>query len=426
MAINSRKAACDAVLRILNGGYSNLIINQILKDNNVQEKDKAFITALVYGTVERKITLDHIIEKASGRLISKIDDIALSALRIGVYQLLFMDKVPESAAVNESVKIVKASKKPFLSGFVNAVLRNVQRQKTALWPIEPTNSVKDLSLAFSCSEDIVKLLVQDYGFETTKEFLSSSIGAAGVTIRVNTLKTNSEELMESFGHNGISAERAELENVLRVKNQNSLESDKRFKSGLFHVQDVSSAICAETVAPKEGDRILDICAAPGGKTFTMAEIANDSCEIVACDIHEHRVQLILKGAERLGLKSVKTTVLDATEEHSELGLFDKILCDVPCSGIGVIGRKPEIKYHSDKELAGLPEIQFNILNNAAKLLKKGGRIVYSTCTVLKRENEAVFAKFLKQNADFKKVSVKTYLPHIDKTDGFFVAVAERV
>ncbi len=420
---NARKIAVDALMRVNNdSAYSNIALNEILNKVNPESSDRALATALFYGVLDNKITLDYILKRLTGKPVSKIKPYTLEALRVGLYQLIFTDNIPESAAVNESVKLVKKSKEAFNSGFCNAVLRNYLRNPVKL----PTdNSVFALSVRYSCPEWIITELINDYDIATVTDYLEQSVMSPPLILRVNTLKNSAEELSitlkESGKENTVIGENA----LIITEGGFNTEKFAPFKNGLFFVQDLSSQKCPETLSPKRDERVLDMCAAPGGKSFSMALLMENKGEIVSCDIHPHRVDLIKKGAERLGISIIKPTVCDATAENKELGLFDAILCDVPCSGLGIIRRKPDIKYKKDTDFSELEEIQLKILNNAVNYLKENGRIVYSTCTVRKKENEEIVNKFLENHKDFTLKEIKTYMPSKNGGDGFFTALLER-
>lgn len=418
--INQRKIAAFALLGAeKSSAYSNIALNETLKKYSLEKNESAFVSTLFYGVLERKITLDYYIDKLSSQPLSKIPPLTLQVLRLGIYQLLYMDKVPQSAAVNESVNIIKKSKESRCAGFVNAVLRNIIR---SVPPLPQDNSAKSLSIRFSCSESLIEKLLIDYGAEETIKILTSALESKTVCVRVNTLKITEEELIELFKEQGISVEKTAVKNALSLSSTGSIEKNPLFSKGYFHVQDISSQLCAESVAAKPHDRVLDVCAAPGGKTFTICENMNDCGEIVACDIHPHRVKLIEDGAARLGLKAIKTAVSDATEKNDAfLGGFDCVLCDVLCSGSGVIGRKPDIRYKDFSDDSEITALQLKILKNAFGYLKCGKSLVYSTCSIFKSENEAVVNAFLSECENAELVSMKTFLPHIDNTDGFFVA-----
>ena len=248
-----------------------------------------------------------------------------------------------------------------------------------------------------------------------------------VYLRVNNTKICTDDIIAQLHGEGVETEKIEIENGLKVISQSgAIDGLLSYKNGYFHVQDLSSQLCVASLDLSENMRVLDICAAPGGKSFTIAELMNGTGEVVSCDLYEHRVKLVSSGAKRLSLGNIKTFVADATIYNSELGEFDRVLCDAPCSGLGIMGRKPDIKYKNEDEIKDLPEIQYNILENAAKYVKPNGKIVYSTCTILTEENEEVFDRFLSSNPHFKAISIQTILPSEKGGDGFFIAVAERI
>lgn len=418
--VNPRKKAVDILLKInKNGSYSNLTINNFLNNFELSFEDKSFITALVYGTLEREITLDYVLNTFIKTSLKKVSPFTLSVLRISLYQIMFMDKVPASAAVNEAVKLVKNSKESRNAGFVNAVLRNVLRSDKLL---PEGDTVYELSIRYSCPQRIIESFISDYGINDTLELLSESLKPVSITVKVNTLKTDVEDFERKIAS---ETERTDIPNALILKKGINISENKLFKNGEFYVQDIAAQKVVEILSPKSGDRMLDMCAAPGGKSFAAAILMKNIGEIISCDIYEHKCGLIKSSAERLGIKIIKPMLCDATEFNDSLGLFDCILCDVPCSGLGIIRRKPEIKYKDFSEFEHLPNIQYKILQNAVKYLKPKGRIMYSTCTLRKAENEFVTEKFLLNNKDFSLVYKHTFLPHIDKTDGFFCALFER-
>ncbi len=422
MAINNaRYAAVLALCKVDSGGYSNLTLNDVLGEFSLSKRDVALATALFYGVLDRKITVDYILNKLLAKK-TRIKPITRNAIKIGIYQIMFLDKIPHSAAVNESVNIVKASKDKSSASFVNALLRNVIRNKDQLLPTD--NSVQSLSVRYSCPIEILNIYINDYGFDTAIKLLDHSLEQPNMYIRVNTLKITPDELALLFEKQGIVTKKTFLDNALQIIGGFSVEDNDLFKQGFFHVQDLSSQLCAQELRAQKNDRILDACAAPGGKTFTIAEVMENTGQILACDLHEHRTKLIAASANRLGLKNIKTITRDATECDDNLGEFDRILCDVPCSGLGVISRKPDIKY-TNNSFNTLPDIQYAILTNSSKYLKHNGTLCYSTCTLHKAENEDVCSRFLNENRDYKIKSIKTYMPHIDGTDGFFVCVFER-
>ena len=425
MVSNARKVAALALLRVQkDDAYSNIAINEAIKNASLSKLDAAFASKLFYGALERKITLDYYIRHFSSQPLSRVSPFVLSVLRCGVYQLLFMDKVPQSAAVNESVNIIKKSKDSRASGYVNAVLRNVIRD---LPKLPAADSVKGLSINYSCSEELVKLYVDDYGIEETKKFLSNALNDSSVYIRVNTLKNTCAELAKKLKEQDITVSNTQLENALCLSDCGSIENNPLFLEGRFHVQDISSQICADSLSAQPGDFVIDMCAAPGGKSFTIAENMQNKGEVISCDLHDHRVKLIANGAARLGLDIISANALDATQNCENFnGKFDRVLCDVPCSGSGVIGRKPDIKYKDFSDLSELCTIQFKILQNGFMYLKPGGTLVYSTCSVLKAENDSIVDKLLKKFDNAELFKKHTFLPQNDGTDGFFTAVIKKM
>lgn len=415
--VNARKTAVNILIKIDNDkAYSNITLNSFFKDLDISSQDKAFVTALVYGVLERKITLDYVLKRFIKTPLKKVQQFTLEVLRITVYQILFMDKIPDSAAVNEAVKLVKKSKESRNSGFVNAVLRNVLRENSLL----PTgDSVDALSVIYSCPKEIINSLINDYGVEDTKQILEHSLRPAKLTVRVNTLKTDIDSFKQKIG---VETTDCEQQGALVLNKGIDISNNSLFNDGLFHVQDSASQKVVSILNPATDNRVLDMCAAPGGKSFSMAILMQNKGEIISCDLYEHKCKLIESGAERLGLDIINTQALDATVFDKTLGQFDCVLCDVPCSGLGIIGRKPEIKYKDFNEFDNLPEIQYKILSNAKNYLKSGGKLMYSTCTLRKAENDDIVSKFLTENSDFSLEYSHTFMPHKDNTDGFYCAL----
>ena len=411
---NARKTAVKVLAKIeKKGTYSNLAVAEALKNSELTPQDKSLATAIIYGVLDRKITLDYILSKFLKTPINKTEPFTLTVLRSALYQIKYMDKIPESAAVNEAVKIMKSSKFSRNSGFVNGVLRSVLRTDVE---IPKGDDAKSLSVRYSCPLWIVESFLNDYGLENTKALLGESLKPAPTVLRINTVKADISEIEKEYEINGNSVE---LTKGIDISNS------ELYKKGFVYAQDYASQKAVEVLNPKAGDRVLDVCAAPGGKSFTMANLMGNKGEILACDLYPHRVELIRKTAKRLGLDIIKTAVADATGYNPEFGEFDCILCDVPCSGLGVIRRKPEIKYNALPQLEELKNIQLSILRNAVKYLKKGGKLLYSTCTLRREENEKLVISFQKEYNDLCKVYEHTFMPHKDGTDGFYCALFEK-
>lgn len=416
---NARKTAVKALVEVeKSGGYSNIVLKNCFLQSELSLNDKAFASALFYGTLDRKLTIDYLLKHFIKKPLSKIDPITHSALRIAVYQIMFMGKIPESAAVNESVNIVKSSRERYNSSFVNAVLRSFLRERVE---IPQGNDCYSLSIRYSCPEWIVKSFSADYGIENTVKLLESALLKPPVTLRVNTVKITAEQLKEALSDENTNAEIIS-ETSLNVLSSIDVQNSKAYSKGYFHVQDMASQKSIAKLELKPGERVLDLCAAPGGKSFTMAQIMNNMGEVSAFDLYPQRTELIKNGAERLGLDIINVGVGDAALYNKEYGKFDAVLCDVPCSGLGVIRRKPEIKYKSVENFSELTQIQLKILENAAQYVKENGRILYSTCTLRKAENESVIKAFLDKHTHYEVKYQHTYMPHIDGTDGFYCAL----
>ncbi len=431
---NARQIAFEALLKTeKNNAYSNIALDGFLSKTKLDTRDKAFVSALFYGTIERKITIDYQLGLYLSKPIKKLKPEVLVILELGAYQILYMDKVPSSAAVNESVILAKKNGCAFAGGLINAVLRKIVSNGVTL-PAE-NNFAEYLSVKYSCPTEHIDVWIEELGVNDTVAFLESTLGSADINIRVNTQKTNSKALVAILEKEGVASEKTYLENCLALNLKGKdIETLDSFKNGLYHVQDLSCQLCAMALVAKEGQRVFDMCSAPGGKAFTVAQLMNDNGEVHCFDIHGSRVELIKNGAERLGLKSIFASVSDASVYNEKHGFADAVLCDAPCSGLGIIRRKPEIKYKSLESISELPSIQLNILKNASRYVKPGGILLYSTCTLLKRENEDVCNKFLDLNSDFESINTLTdisdkkyitLLPHKNGGDGFFIAVFKR-
>ncbi len=424
--------------------YSNLLLDAVFNEAALNERDKAFAAALFYGVLERRLTLDYIIEKNSKIPFEKLEPEAVAVLRAGLYQLLYMPSVPESAAVNESVKICKKLKCFSAQGFVNGMLRGFIRggKKISYLGMEPE---KRLSLEYSCPEWLTEKLLSEYGTDFTVKALKASVGKPPVYARVNTLKTTQDKLLAEFDRCRIPASAYPgLDNCVKLEKAGDIEKWQPFRQGLFHVQDISSQLCCLTLRPVVNETVLDVCAAPGGKSFTLAELMGNNGRLYSMDIHDMRVGLIEDGAARLGIKIITAMRNDASEYSGNIPMADRVLCDVPCSGLGVIRRKPEIKYKSPEEFTGLPEVQYRILETSSRYVKPGGTLVYSTCTLSKAENNCVAERFASDHPEFSPIvqqiplqfaagalgdsmrSMRTYCPDENGGDGFFTAAFRRI
>lgn len=401
--------------------YSNIALNhQIICG---KPSSPSFVRELVYGVLENKIFIDYIIGRFVDTGIAKVKTSDLVVLRMGIYQLGYMESVPEYAAVNESVMLAKKFCRG-REGFINGVLRSYIRDKYSVkLPDRSVDELKYLSIKYSCSEWIVDMWIDQYGSETTEEILRNSQGNPGLSIRVNTLKTGKEDLARRLTQRKFEVEDSNIcDSALHIKKGSGILEDKLYKNGLFSVQDESSMKTIEILDPKPGEMIVDVCAAPGGKTLAAAERMSNRGQIIATDIYLRKLAIVNKEAERLGVSIVKTWPWDATKVDSDLlEKADRVIVDAPCSGLGVIRRKPEIKYkHQLSEFDSLPRKQLEILTVASKYVKRGGVLQYSTCTINKQENQRVTKEFIRKNKNFSIVEEKQFMPHIDKTDGFYV------
>ncbi len=439
---NARVTAAKALLRTeTSGAYSNILWNHTLQKAALFEQDKRFATTLYYGVLEQQILLNHLVDSYYSGKQALAKPVRV-VLQIGFYQILSLDSVQDFAAVDESVKLVRTLGQPRAAGLVNAVLRNFLRKgKSLRLPDPQKHPDAHYALLYSYPQPLFELHKKDYGFDRAVAIAKASLGRPQVWLRVNTNKITASELQQKLNAEGMHAETSELfpDAALSVSHTDALEDSPSYRAGHFHVQDLSSQLCAAALSPKVGETVVDICAAPGGKTFTLAELMGDSGKVYSFDSQPKRVELIASGAKRLGLSSVIPKTVDGTKGLCELdGTADAILCDVPCGGLGVIRRKPEIRNKSLKELESLPPLQYKLLCRSAEYLCKGGRLVYSTCSLSKAENEEVVARFLAEHPNFSPLPLDflsqpfttnehqlTLFPDNGLTDGFFIATMVR-
>ena len=404
--------------------YSNIELNEEIKQNRkkLTEKDIGLISEIVYGVTTWELTLDEIIKKYSKIKLKKISPWIINILRMGAYQMIFLDKIPKSAAVNESVNLAKRYGHVSSSNFTNAILRRISKTDyEELFKIQ--DDIERISKTTSMPEWIVEELAKNNDMEKVTEICKNSNIRPKMTIRINKIKTTKDELKKKLQEKNIECIETNYEDFLIFRKLKNVENLKEFSEGLFTIQDISAGQTAKLLDPKPGECVLDACAAPGGKTTYIAEIMENTGKVEAWDIYEHRTKLIEQNAKRLGINIIQTKINDASKYDEKLNeKFDKILLDVPCLGIGVIKRKPDIKWQRKPEdVEAITKIQKEILNNCSKYLKNGGTIVYSTCSIFKKENEDVIYEFLQNNKDFKidENSIINILPDEEK-DGFFM------
>ena len=416
----------------ISGKYVNLSLSSHLTDK-LSGEERGFLTALLYTTVERKITYDYYIGAISGRSLDKIDPTTLNILRMGLCQIVHIDSVPDHAAVNDTVAL---GRNPGEKSFVNGILRQAARLKAEGKLPLPERSKKVsryLSVAYSFPLWLVKHFISLYGEEGTEKLLERFNTARYTDLTVNLTKTDKDTLIASLKEQGYEP-LSFIDSPLSVRLDASVNPKKLsgFDEGLFFVQDAACAVSVEALGVCDGDHVIDVCACPGGKSFAAA-ILTPNGKVTSFDIHESKLSLIEDGARRLGLTNVSADVCDAVYPRQELfGCFDKVICDVPCSGLGVLGKKPDIRYRDNQSLQNLPELQYEILKASSKYLKDGGTIIYSTCTLNPEENERVVERFLAENEGYTAVDFTvgdlassfgtlTLVPHIHGTDGFFIA-----
>lgn len=398
-----------------NNAFTGIELKNQLSASDLSGVDRAFATELVYGVVKNRTRLDYIISKYSKQKLKKISDWIINILRMGVYQIIFLDKIPLSAAVNESVKLAKRYGHQASSGFVNGVLRNVGRNGDVEYP----KGKEYYEIFYSHPKWLVDILFDQYG-DDAKAIIENNNKIPKTTVRVNTLKSNSQNVEKSMAEKGIVVENTVFENVLKIANYGDISRLMEYTEGYITPQGTSSYMAASILNPQKGEFIMDLCSAPGGKTTAMAEMSHDEAKIYAFDLYEHKIDLINNNCKRLGIKNVQAKSWDATVLMDDfVGKADKVLVDVPCSGIGIIRKKPDIKWNKETtDFDAIINIQKKILDNAEKYLKKGGTLVYSTCTLNKNENENVVNEFAKKYG-FKTEFVQTILPN-EEYDGFFI------
>lgn len=404
------------------------VLKEYLRRDQLDARDAALASRLCYGVVQNRMLLDDAIQFCLHGKLGALQPIILDILRIGAYQILMMDKIPVSAAVNEAVEQGKKYANPRAAGLINGVLRTLAREKDTL--PQPT----ELSIRYSHSEELVALLRESVGDALLEPLLRANNESPPTAVQVNTLCTTTLELCEELKTFGVeTAIHPWLPDCLLLSGSGNLPMIPAFSSGKFYVQDPAARLCTIAAELVPGMRVLDACAAPGGKSFAAAIAMGDRGKIFACDIHAHKIALLEHGAKRLKLTSIEPVLQDGRTYRADFaGQMDVVLCDVPCSGLGVIRKKPDIRNQNFEQAARLPEIQAELLRNLAEYVRPGGVLLYSTCTVLRRENEDVVQEFLAEHPDFSAEAMRlpvpggenygmlTLLPCIHDTDGFFL------
>ncbi len=412
--------------------YSNVMLDALLQTAKLSPAEAAFTTQLVYGVMERMLTIDWLLEKNSRQPLKKCHPTVRAVLRVAVYQLVYLDKIPSSAAVNEAVKQVKAMKQPYAAGFVNGLLRAVGETASRLMASLPQD-LKGHSLRYSIPLPLLQAWDRAYGRETAVALAKASDEDAPTVVRVNTLKVTVEAFCEQLDRASIAYRAIDgLPAALIIEDAAALRAITALNDR-YYVQDAASQWAVQALDAQPHDAVLDMCAAPGGKSFTAAMSMTGQGRIVSCDLYEEKVHTMSARAKRYGIDCMQALCRDASMPLPAEweGRFDRVICDVPCSGYGVIRRRPEIRYKSPTSFAELPKLQYTILCEAAKAVKEGGVLQYSTCTLRPEENEEVAARFLREHPSFapRPLSIApaaqahelTMMPHLHQTDGFYVA-----
>lgn len=402
----------------------------------LDRREAALAARLAYGVLQNRALLDFYLDQFCDQSFDELEPFIRDVLRLGAYQILYMDRVPDSAAVDEAVEAVKRGKRKRAAGLVNAVLRRLSREKGSL-PAIPAG-LDGLALRYSHPRWLVERLDGLLGREEAEAFLRLDNGSVPTTIQHNPLRGTAEELAASLDAANITPH-SWMPGCYLLSGGGDLAALPAFQKGLFQVQDAAAKAAVLAAGPKPGWRVLDVCAAPGGKSFTAAIEMEDKGEVIACDIHQHKLALIQKGAERLGLQSIRPVLADGRQERAEwMEGFDLVLCDVPCSGLGIIRKKPDIRYKDPQALAGLPTVQRAILDNASRYVRPGGILLYATCTVLPEENGEVTDGFLACHKAFQKEPFSLpglkgetdgslcLWPQRHGTDGFYICKMRRL
>ena len=423
-------------MKVEKSGFSNLVLTSAIDSHNLSVQDKAFLAKLFYGTVERKLTLNYILQKQLSKPISKMDKEVVAILQSGLYQILYMESVPDYAAINQAVGLCPVFKKTSAKGLVNAVLRKCKNfdMENEVFKDEITA----LSVKYSVGTDIVKIIKKDYG-EETENILKGMFITPKFTVKINTTKISEEEYKQLLREKAVEYKEMPVAGALEIIHRGSVTDIPGFKEGYFYVQGVTSQYAVSAADIQKGQAVLDLCAAPGGKSFAAAIALENTGSVTSCDPNPPRLKLIEDGAERLGLTNISVLQNSGEVYNEKLKKYDTIICDVPCSGIGIIPKKPDLRYKSMAEVTQLAQLQYEILSTASGYLKENGTIVYSTCTINKMENEQVVDRFLKENPNFKLKKQHcpaenvinsdekvTFLSHLTGFDGFFVAVLRKM
>ena len=437
-------SARDTALRVLSAGrtasaWADASLKAQLRRDGLSGADSALATRIVYGVLQNRALLDFYLGAYCSQKLGRLQPPLADILRIGAYQILFLDKVPDRAAVNESVELAKKNGRGAASGLVNAVLRKLSLNKAQLPAIPERDEAQALSIRYSHPKWLVRRLLALLGREEAESFLAADNAVAPLTVQINTLRTTAAALTARLADAGVTAAAHPwVPDCLELTGSGDLTELDAFREGLFFVQDPAAKLVSLIAAPQKGGRVIDVCAAPGGTSFGAAVAMGDEGEILACDLHENKLKRIKEGANRLGLKSIQTFAADGTVFRPEWAdSADTVLVDAPCSGLGIIRKKPDVRYKSPDDLFTLTVAQAAILENAARYVRPGGVLLYSTCTILPEENGQVVDGFLAGHPDFSRETFAlpapvgeqpgelTLWPHRHGTDGFYICRLRR-
>ena len=435
---NARECALSVLVACRrNGAWADAALKAQLGKCALSAPDAALCSRIVYGVMQNELLLNWYVSAYCSQKLEKLQPPLADILRIGAYQILFLDKVPDHAAVSESVELCRTNGRSAASGLVNAVLRKIAQNKANLPPL-PEEQTAHLSIAYSHPQWLVKKLISLVGAEEAEAFLRIDNEAAPISVQLNLLKTNEAALTEELRGEGVGVTpHAWVPGCLELSGTGDLTTLSAFYNGRFTVQDAAAHLIVCAADFTRGQKVLDVCAAPGGKSFAAAFAMENEGSILSCDLHENKLKRIREGAQRLGITCIDTVCADGRAFREEwAGQFDTVVCDVPCSGLGIIRKKPDIRYKDAREFAALPEIQRAILSNSARYVKAGGLLVYSTCTILPEENERVTDDFLSAHPEFTYESFSlpngeyvpghiTLWPQRSNTDGFYLSRMRR-
>ena len=428
---NTREKSLQIINDVLYKGTFLEESLEILKNSKIDERDYAFIKEITTGVIRNKTYLDYVIKENSRVKFNRIHKLILSILEMAVYQMYFLDKVPDYSIVDESVNLAKIYGNKGSISFTNGILRSISKKDKVQVKIK--DSIDNLSTFYSHPTFYTEYFYKNYGEDFTKKLLKANNEKAPFTIRVNSLKTNKEDLVNKLSELGYRVLETSFENALNIENPNGIIDTDLFKEGYFYVQDLGSILVSSFLNPRKDSKVLDLCAAPGGKTTHLSEIMENTGEIVACDKSKGKVKIIKENAKRLGCKNVSPIINDARVLNEEfIENFDYVLVDAPCSGTGLYRKKPDIKWNKNiEDIKVLSKIQLEILENAKEYLKVNGFLLYSTCSLSKLENEDVIQNFINKNKNFKIIKLRDkeilkLFPSVDGSDGFSMCLLEKI